>query len=106
MIIMIVNVHVKPGLEETFKEASIKNASNSVKEPGVIRFDLIQQITDPTRFALVEIYKDAAAQASHRESAHYLAWREVAEPMMAEPRTRAEYSPIFPTEPDWLSHAF
>lgn len=101
MIIMMVNIHIKSGFELAFKEATIKNASNSLKEPGITRFDLIQQTGDPTRFILVEIYRDAEAQARHKETAHYLTWRDVAEPMMAEPRTRADYSPIFPAEADW-----
>ncbi len=71
MQIVLVHVHVKPEFVEAFKQASIENASSSVKEPGIARFDVIQQADDPTRFILVEIYKTAEAQAAHKETAHY-----------------------------------
>ena len=101
MLIVMVYAHVKPEFIDAFKMASIQNASNSVKEPGVARFDVIQQTDDPTRFILIEIYKDADAPAQHRKTTHYLAWREAVEPMMAEARTRAEYSPVFPSAENW-----
>jgi quinol monooxygenase YgiN len=77
------------------------NAENSLKEPGIIRFDVIQQTNDPTRFALIEIYRTAEAPASHRETSHYKLWKETVEPMMAEARTRLEYSPVYPAAMDW-----
>lgn len=101
MQIVIVYIHVKPGFEEAFKRASIENARNSIKEPGIVRFDVIQQTDDASRFALVEIYRTADAPASHKETAHYKLWKETAEPMMAEERTRVSYSPVFPPAEDW-----
>ena len=101
MLIMMVYVHVKPEYVEAFKQASIQNATNSIREPGVIRFDVVQETGDATRFALIEIYKGPEDIASHRETAHYKAWKEVAEPMMAEARTRTEYVPVFPPADQW-----
>lgn len=95
MFIVHVNVRVKPELVEKFREATIENARNSVKEPGVLRFDFLQQADDPTRFLLIEIYRDEQAPARHRETAHYLKWRDIAEPMMAEPRQRVQYNGVF-----------
>ncbi|HEX7433485.1 MAG TPA: antibiotic biosynthesis monooxygenase [Anaerolineaceae bacterium] len=101
MLIVIVNVHVKPGFEEAFKQASIQNAENSLKEPGIARFNVIQQTADPARFALIEIYREPDAIARHKETAHYKAWKEAVEPIMAEPRTRGEFSPVFLPAEDW-----
>jgi quinol monooxygenase YgiN len=86
---------------EAFKQASIENARNSVKEPGVARFDVIQQADDPTKFFLVEIYKTAEAQAAHKETAHYAKWRDTVAEMMAEPRQGVKYTNIFPTDENW-----
>ena len=101
MQIVLVHVHVKPEFVEAFKEASIDNASNSVKEPGIARFDVIQQSEDPTRFILVEIYKTADAPAAHKETAHYAKWRDTVAEMMAEPRQGIKYANIFPTDENW-----
>ncbi len=101
MQIVLVHVHVKPEFVEAFKEASIDNASNSGKEPGIARFDVIQQSEDPTRFILVEIYKTADAPAAHKETAHYAKWRDTVTDMMAEPRQGIKYSNIFPTDENW-----
>lgn len=101
MQIVLVHVHVKPDQIEAFKEATIKNASNSVKEPGIARFDVLQQADDPTRFVLVEVYRDAEAPASHKETAHYLEWRDKVVDMMAEPRYGIKYQNIFPDESGW-----
>src|SRR5574339_1094172 len=98
MQIVLVHVHVKPEFVEAFKQASLDNASNSVKEPGIARFDVIQQADDPTRFILVEIYKTAEAPAAHKETAHYAKWRDTVAEMMAEPRRGIKYSNIFPTD--------
>ena len=98
MHIIHVHVHVKPGQEEAFKTATLENARNSVQEAGVARFDVVQQQDDPTRFVLVEAYREADSQAKHRETAHYLSWRDAVAPMMAEPRTAIKYSPVYPTE--------
>jgi autoinducer 2-degrading protein len=101
MQIVLVHVHVRPEFVEAFKEASIYNASNSVKEAGIARFDVIQQSEDPTRFILVEIYKTADAPAAHKETAHYAKWRDTVAEMMAEPRHGIKYANIFPTDEDW-----
>ncbi|MEO7965181.1 MAG: putative quinol monooxygenase, partial [Gemmatimonadaceae bacterium] len=86
MLIVHVSVHVKPDSVEQFIAESRENARNSVQEPGVVRFDLIQQDDDPTRFLLVEIYRTSDDPAKHKATAHYAKWRDAVEPMMAEPR--------------------
>ncbi len=101
MVIMHVFIQVKPECLEAFKAATVENARNSVQEPGIARFDVIQQEDDPTRFALVEVYRTAEAPARHKETAHYKKWLETAEPMMAAPRTRTFYTNVFPDDPDW-----
>ncbi len=101
MQIVLVHVHVKPEFVEAFKQASIENASNSIQEPGIARFDVIQQAEDPTRFILVEIYKSADAPAAHKETAHYAKWRDTVAEMMAEPRQGVKYSNVFPIDENW-----
>jgi (4S)-4-hydroxy-5-phosphonooxypentane-2,3-dione isomerase len=101
MQIVHVHVNVKPESVEAFKRATIENASNSVKEPGVARFDVIQQTDDPTKFVLVEIYKTADAPAAHKETAHYKRWRDDVMTMMAEPRQGIKYINIFPGNENW-----
>jgi len=101
MFVVIVQAHVKPEFLPAFKEATYDNASNSILEPGVARFDVYQQKDDPTRFSLIEIYRDEDAPAKHRESSHYLRWREAVEPMLVEPRTRVTYEIYFPPPAEW-----
>ena len=101
MLILHVSIHVKPEHLEAFKAATIENATHSRKEPGVVRFDFLQQADDPTRFMLLEAYRDAAAQASHKEMPHYHAWVAKVTDMLAEPRTRLSYAPVFPPDADW-----
>ena len=101
MFIVHVYVHVKPDQIEAFKTATLENARNSIKEPGIARFDVIQQTDDPTRFVLVEVYRTPDDPARHKETAHYSRWREVAEPMLADSRTRIIYSNIFPDDKGW-----
>ena len=101
MLIVHVHVHVKPDLLEAFRIASIQNARNSVKEPGVARFDVVQRGDDPTRFVLVEVYRTPEAPAQHKETAHYKAWRDAVESMMAEPRQSVRYLNVFPTDEGW-----
>jgi autoinducer 2-degrading protein len=98
MHILHVQVHIKPEHLEAFQSATIENASHSMQEPGCVRFDFIQQSDDPTRFVLVEIYRDAEQHAAHRETPHYHAWIERVSDMFAEPRTRAVYRNIYPTD--------
>ena len=80
-------VHVKPGREAAFVEATLANARGSVQEKGIARFDVLQQADDPARFVLVEMYEDARAPAAHKETAHYAAWRDAVADWMAEPRS-------------------
>ena len=101
MQIVLVHVHVKPEFVEAFKRASIENASNSIKEAGIARFDVIQQADDPAKFILVEVYKTAEAPAAHKETAHYAHWRDTVAEMMAEPRQGIKYTNIFPSDEDW-----
>ncbi len=101
MLILCVYVHVKPEAVKAFREATIENARNSRREPGVARCDLIEQADDPTRFMLCEVYRDAAAQAAHKETAHYNAWAARTADMFAEPRTRQLYRAIDPADGEW-----
>ena len=101
MHIVHVHVHVKPEHVEAFKRATLENASNSVKEPGIARFDVVQQQDDPTRFVLVEVYKTTDAPGAHKETAHYKRWANTVMPMMAEPRQGIKYSNLFPEEERW-----
>jgi autoinducer 2-degrading protein len=101
MQIVLVHVHVKPEFVEVFKQASIENASNSIKEPGIARFDVIQQMDDTTKFILVEIYKTAEATGAHKETTHYAKWRDAVAEMMAEPRQGIKYTNIFPSDGNW-----
>jgi (4S)-4-hydroxy-5-phosphonooxypentane-2,3-dione isomerase len=101
MLIVHVNLHVLPDQVEQFKQATIENARNSLLEPGVARFDVVQQDDDSTRFVLVEAYYAPEDAAAHKETAHYLLWRDTVAPMMAEPRTSVKYHEIHPSAVDW-----
>ena len=101
MFIVHVHVQVKPGSVEAFKAATIENARNSVQEPGVARFDVIQQQDDPTHFVLVEVYRTPDDPAKHKETAHYQTWRDTVAEMMAEPRSSAKYNNVFPADEGW-----
>ena len=95
MLIVHVHVHVKPEFVEAFKQASVENARQSAQEPGIARFDVLQQQDDPTRFMLVEVYRTIDAPAKHKEAAHYMKWRDTVAPMMAEPRISVKYGQVF-----------
>ena len=101
MLIVHVFVHVKPDSVEAFKAATLENARNSIKEPGVVRFDVVQQEDDPTRFVLMEIYRTPEDPARHKETAHYARWRDAVEPLMAEPRRSVTYRALFPEPAAW-----
>lgn len=101
MIIVHVFVHVKAEAVEAFAAASLENARNSINEPGIIRFDVIQQDDDPTQFLLIEIYRTAADPALHKETAHYATWRDTVASMMAEPRRSIKYHTLFPEPAGW-----
>jgi (4S)-4-hydroxy-5-phosphonooxypentane-2,3-dione isomerase len=101
MFIAHVHVHVKPENIDEFIEATIENASNSLQEHGVARFDVIQQTDDPAHFVLVEVYRTPNDAATHKETAHYKTWRDTVEKMMAEPRTSIKYENLFPYDEAW-----
>ena len=101
MVIVHVHVHVKPESVEAFKQASIENAHNSVQEPGVARFDVIQRQDDASRFVLVEVYRTSEDPAKHKETEHYKRWRDTVAEMMAEPRSSVKYTNLFPDDKDW-----
>lgn len=101
MLIVHVHARVKPDYVDAFKAATLENARQSVHEPGVARFDVVQQWDDPTRFVLVEVYRTLEATADHKATAHYAKWRDAVSPMMAEPRSSVKFSNVFPAETDW-----
>ena len=101
MLIVHVHVHVKPEAVEAFKAASLENARQSVLEPGVARFDVVQQADDPARFVLVEVYRSAEAPDAHKATRHYAAWRDAVAPMMAEPRRSVKYRALTPDAKRW-----
>jgi quinol monooxygenase YgiN len=101
MFIVHILAHVKADQIEAFKTATLENARNSVQEPGIARFDVIQQRDDPTRFVLVEVYRTPDDAARHKETPHYKIWRDAVEAMMAEPRTSIKYANVFPDESGW-----
>ena len=101
MLIVHVHVHVKPESVVDFRQATLENARSSVQEPGIARFDVVQQEDDETRFMLIEVYRTPEAAAAHKETSHYAKWREAVAPMMAEPRHSVKYSEVFPDPQDW-----
>jgi autoinducer 2-degrading protein len=101
MLVVHVHVRVKPEQVDAFKRATVANASESLKEPGIARFDVVQQLDDPTRFVLVEVYRTLDATAAHKETKHYAVWRDTVAPMMAEPRTSVKFSNTYPEDRDW-----
>ena len=101
MQIVHVQVHVKPDSIEQFKEATFENASRSIEEPGIARFDVVQDISDPARFVLIEVYRNPEAPAAHKETAHYKKWRDTVAELMAEPRTSIRYTNVFPPDESW-----
>ncbi len=101
MHIVIVNIHIKPESVGNFISATLDNANNSIQEHGIVRFDFFQQDEDPTRFTLLEVYKSETDPAKHRETPHYIRWRDSVADMMVEPRSRITYHPIFPASNEW-----
>lgn len=101
MLIVHVTVHVKADHIEAFKKATLENARNSVREPGIARFDVVQSLEDPTHFVLVEVYRTPDAPGRHKETAHYQKWRDTVEPMMAHPRRSMKYQNVFPLDSGW-----
>ncbi|RKH70972.1 putative quinol monooxygenase [Corallococcus aberystwythensis] len=101
LLVIHVHVHVLPQHVDAFLQATLANARESVKEPGIARFDVCQDNEDPTRFVLVEAYRSPDAPAAHKETAHYLTWRDTVTSMMAEPRTARRYTNRFPDDSAW-----
>jgi quinol monooxygenase YgiN len=101
MLIVHVRVHVKPECVEAFRQATLANARQSIREPGIARFDVAQQVDDPTRFVLVECYRTADAPARHKETAHYASWRDTVASMMASPRSSVKFANVHPDDAGW-----
>ena len=98
MIVTIVSVYVKQEHVRDFIEASIRNHEGSIKEPGNLRFDVLQSADDPTRFSLYEAYESEEAATAHKSTSHYLEWREKVAPWMAQPREGNKHNIIRPVE--------
>jgi autoinducer 2-degrading protein len=98
MLIVHVHVQVVPDLVPAFLAATEANATASLEEPGVLRFDVLADLADPAHIVLVEVYRDEAGAAAHKETAHYATWRDAVAPMMAVPRTATKFSAVFPTQ--------
>ena len=100
MLVVHVNIQVVPDQAEAFLAASRANATASLQEPGILRFDVIQDLADPAHVMLVEVYRDQDATVAHKETAHYATWRDTVAPMMAAPRSATKFSAVFPAEAD------
>jgi (4S)-4-hydroxy-5-phosphonooxypentane-2,3-dione isomerase len=101
MLVVHVQVRVKSGDVEAFKAATLENARQSVLEPGISRFELLQAEDDPTRVVLVEVFRSAQGPAPHKQTAHYAKWRGAVEPMMAVPRRSDKLRNVFPDDDGW-----
>ena len=101
LIVVHVHVHVKPDAIDAFRAASIENSRESLREPGVARFDVVQSTEDPTRFVLVEAYRTPDAPAAHKATPHYARWRDAVADLMAEPRTSVRYVNVAPDDEGW-----
>jgi quinol monooxygenase YgiN len=101
MLVVLVQVRVKSDAIEAFKAATLDNARHSLKEPGIARFDVLQDSDHPDRFVLVEAYRSGDAPARHKETAHYLKWRDTVEEMMAEPRRGVKHDALFPDDAEF-----
>jgi autoinducer 2-degrading protein len=98
MLVIHVHVHVQPGRVDDFLAATLANARASLTEPGVLRFDIIQDQADPAHVILVEVYRDADASAAHKKTPHYAAWRDRVAEMLAEPRESTKFAAVFPAD--------
>jgi autoinducer 2-degrading protein len=97
MYVTVVYVHVKPERVADFIDSMRDNYEHSVLEPGNLRFDILQSVDDPTRFIAYEAYRDEASAKAHKDTAHYVAWRQEVADWMAEPRQGVRYDGLFPT---------
>ncbi len=98
MIVTTVTIFVQPGHERDFIEATVKNHAASVKEPGNLRFDFLQSKDDPSRFLLYEAYENEQAAKAHKQTAHYLEWRETVAPWMFKPREGVVHRVVEPSD--------
>lgn len=101
MYIVHVHVQVKPECVADFRAATLENSRNSLQEPGIARFDVVQQLDDKARFVLVEVYRSVEANAAHKETVHYAQWRDAVAEMMAAPRVSVKYENAFPGDEGW-----
>ncbi len=102
MIITCVHVFVKKEFVEEFKAATVENRSNTVKEPGNVRFDILQLDQFSQKFLLYEVFESEEAAAFHKTTAHYLKWRDTVQDWMEQPRQGIRYSPVEPkTREQW-----
>jgi (4S)-4-hydroxy-5-phosphonooxypentane-2,3-dione isomerase len=101
MLVIQVHVHVKPDAVDAFKAATAENARQSLTEPGIARFDVLQQAGDETTFTLIEVYRTPDAAAAHKDTAHYQVWRDAVADMMAEPRSSVKFTAVFPPDEAW-----
>ena len=101
MFVVTVSVHVTPGREQEFIEATARNHAGAIAEPGCVRFDVLRVEGDPTRFTLYEVYRDREAQQAHQRTPHYLAWREAVAGLMAEPRQAVRHDSMLPSDQDF-----
>jgi (4S)-4-hydroxy-5-phosphonooxypentane-2,3-dione isomerase len=101
MTILVVQLHVKPEAVAAFEAATEDNAAASRLEPGVARFDVLRRQDEPTRFLLIEAYRDQQAVAAHKTTPHYLRWREAVADLMAEPRVGITYKNVSPRDAEW-----
>jgi quinol monooxygenase YgiN len=98
MLTVHVHIQVKSDRIEAFTAACIENSRNSLEEPGVARFDVLQQQDDPTRFLLVEVYRSAEAPAAHKQTSHYRQWADAVADMMAVPRSSVKFDKVYPED--------
>ena len=101
MLIVQVHVRVKAESIDAFREATLANARASLLEEGIARFDVLQRADQPECFVLVEVYRDAAAPARHKETVHYQIWRDTVAAMMLEPRSSVRFTNVFPADAAW-----
>ena len=101
MFIVHVSIHVKPEYVADFKAATLANVQNSIREEGIARFDFLEHLDDPFHFVLVEVYRHPEDAAKHKETTHYMVWRDTVEHMMAEPRSSIKFTNIAPGETGW-----
>jgi autoinducer 2-degrading protein len=97
LLIVQVDIAVVPHRVADFLAATVVNATASLAEPGVVRFDVITDRSDPSHVVLVEVYRDGDAALAHKQTQHYATWRDTVADMMARPRTSVKFSPVFPT---------